>query len=507
MKKPFSAINLYTYVFVILSILYPLTTYGNAHQTLPPDMTLENTVVAKVMVDQIAVTFNKLETSPQDPLYQERVVNYYNFLLELLAQYSPKTIPQTATSISDINRELLDKVGYSAWKKITKFLFAKKGMYHPISQYPHIAQNIYDVLDTETKHPSNSLIEQTELLHAYNFLREALHMPLAESITAIDKSWLDSACIDFVRWWLMGGYGATPPTFAQIELVNQVKNLLKLNIKLVFARADEDEDSLGSGCINTPIKTLAALLLLEYKDCYETLFTLYHEMGHLIHHDPWTQQLIVSGKLSIDDASNRPEFKADIHEIKHYLEVGKRVVDDSTSLGSSIIKILDSNPTLWSLPENFGRREYARKQESRADLFALKKLFELRQIDAILFMINQWATEDTKSADDATFDPGYDHPSPFNRALYTIGFLASNGVDVNKEFKEWEARGICVSAEDYHNPFKPTQSYQAKTGALCPQITRFVASNSADMNREFKDWITRGICASVEDYHNPFRST
>jgi hypothetical protein len=269
--------------------------------------------------------------------------------------------------------------------------------------------------------------EQEKLLFFYNFLRELVDEKLAPSFELVDYAWLARAQKEAIPLAIQVEGGLLSAIAAQRHLVEQAKELLGINDQLyVFSEPEfggSSKNSFSAVC-QTP-------------DLGTGLYTVYHELGHIINQDSKELAKIRSGSKSYKDILENPYFVADMNAISRYVELGKTVFDREASFGRHVHRILEMYDSSWNLPPHVANKEealYAKGVEKRADLFALEKLFEHDKLPAILQAIARHALYD--EGDEVIVTPGTAHyPCDIERVLYMAGFLAENGIDINSAMR------------------------------------------------------------------------
>lgn len=298
-----------------------------------------------------------------------------------------------------------------------------------------------------------------------------------------------------------------PATFAQAILFNEAKKktyLPKTMFKLINSTSAKIKIYTTANC--------ATIFILASPNLDNRLFTLYHELGHIM--NPARKQ---QARFSTDASFIEP-----ITEIDYYLTMGQNVLDKSSAIGRLIkaaieqayserslektlrdvipsmfapITILETyiakylqrakmapDVTLkqigqfafeavrqqrifhpfWVQPHETDKLQaylFSRNSEQYADLFALHKLFEHNHIQTILRWAEYFISCDNHTElcslpelyiTSETYPDGTQdkHPSNIERAIYIIGFLAAHGIDVNKALRDYEAHGICIDGEN-----------------------------------------------------------
>ena len=154
---------------------------------------------------------------------------------------------------------------------------------------------------------------------------------------------------------------------------------------------------------------------------YIRIFTLYHEMGHIFHRDFEVHTVL----RTLGDEG----FKRDMIAINRQIRSAKKVVLGGSILGGYLKKQVKRFPVLWKPPADTHRgmlHMEGRCIEQRADLFAFKHLYDIRDIEALCGMLYTFCLSDyTVSDNDRDL-----HPSDLERGLALIGFLIESVEDV-----------------------------------------------------------------------------
>ncbi len=310
-------------------------------------------------------------------------------------------------------------------------------------------------------------LEPQNAIYPYNFLRELLGLPLVSSLADIDKLWLEQILPEVELFTVIEEREWLLPTEAQKELVFEASRLLNLQQEIVALNFG----ALGGEAITKGERRYLALC--QTPDLDIRLAILYHELGHIVHHDIETARDVMSHKQDPIAVVNAPDFKSDLEEIKSCFELGLTTLTllKNTKIGNSLTQalttpkaqeVLKEYGVLWIPPENQQEKDeliYLRGIEQRADLFSLKQLLKLKNTSSILagiytmglrekIILNEIVTEGTKEK----------HPSLVERSIYMIGFLAKQGFNVVHLFEAWEKEGICLvenQATGYAKLFSP----------------------------------------------------
>jgi hypothetical protein len=230
--------------------------------------------------------------------------------------------------------------------------------------------------------------------------------------------------------------GARSAPFEQEEILKSAQQLIGLKEPIIALRHPQEVQN-GSA-FKVDGKSYIALSMEP--DLDNLLFTIFHELGHIVHNDSEMKDLFQDKAITLDKLF-QSTYKDDIDRVKKYLSLGKKVFNSQTKIGREILKILERKPSLWEAPADNKRYELmvlSRTQEKNADLFALDVLFELNRTATILNAI------DFHGVYPVTADAKSTHPSDFERTLYIAGFLADKKISVNAALKDWIEHGICV---------------------------------------------------------------
>ncbi len=293
-------------------------------------------------------------------------------------------------------------------------------------------------------------------LFPYNFLRELLSLPLAQSLDEIDTLWLSQILPEMEFFSVIEKHDWQPPTEAQKELVLEGARLLKLKEHVIAAGYGHEKGGQAA-----QVGSRGYIALCQTPDLDTRLFTLYHELGHIVHHDTEMAKSIISKEQDPIELINEPNFKADLDNTKNYFALGLSTIPSlyNTKAGKELAEalsrteaqeVLKQYSILWVPPEDPQSKNlvmWGRAKEQRADLFGLRTLLKLKNISSILTTIEHYALDKGSESYLVTQGTADLHPSQVERAVYMIGFLASHGYNVNHELEEWEKRGVCLSGE------------------------------------------------------------
>jgi hypothetical protein len=423
------------------------------------------------LIEGVNRDLNQLAHNPQDEYYKKETLYGYNFLRELLHE-SP------ALSLAEIDKRWLTELDYNLWKESKRAQLQKSFKTTLVQQVGILTEDIEYDLNRLAQNPSE--LYKREALYDYNFLRELLHLSPASSVDEIDKTWASEVAEEVNPYGTMDLHGYGVPLSGQKELIDQARKLLDIQEEIaVFSFP-----SMIGGASGT-IKGKPYIALCRTPDLDGHLYTIYHELGHIVHHDSQNTGLMLAGSKSPQEFLDDPEFKADIDRITRYLELGKKALDTSTDVGKRIHAILAQHATLWNPPadpQKYKEMLVERGQEERADLFALDKLFEQKNIGPLLTTIDEWSSSNYIVAEGAQ-DP---HPSSIERALYIAGFLVDKGIDVNAALREWEHEGMCIPSGEFE--FITDTSLEGKS------------QGAQDFLKVYKAWLDKQQAQDYEQF-------
>jgi hypothetical protein len=342
-------------------------------------------------------------------LYRNEALHSYNFLCELL------NLP-AIDSVNTLDKNLLNEVEAHIYKEEKQEEWDHSGK-------TNFTEKLASLLSTIYAHNGKPA------LSAYNLLREFLNKPRVASIPEIDNDWIDEVKTANDYYSDAKSNNLYPATDWQLELARQAQRIIGLTKKIqVFATNENHSHTNGNH-----------IALELTPDLDHLLYVIYHELGHIIHQDN-----IYYGTDRFSD----PHYKADIDKIAEYIEKGKKLFNDTTTLGKYIISVLKENPSFWippTAPEIYQEYLNKRSDEQRADLFAMEQLFKQNQRDPLLRIIEKFGASrhiTIQGTEDV-------HSSHFEMALYFAGFLATQGIDVNKALKAREDAGMCFDSEAF----------------------------------------------------------
>jgi hypothetical protein len=305
----------------------------------------------------------------------------------------------------------------------------------------------------------------SRVLYPYNFLRELLdELPVA-SLEEIATAWLERLKYE-LDFDVLIEEGHTPATPIQEEFAKaEVK-------RLSFERPIEVFTHPAIPGRSGPLGIKEFISFCRNPDLDTRLYILYHELGHIQHNDTANYKGVELGKKTLSAVRAEPDVIADVEDIKRYLQLGWSAIPSlqETILGKYLFEIVHyDNPTsslysqvselvkkphgLWIPPADVKEQEkaaYNLEKERRADLFALRHLYKQGRMSSILTFIRDFSMSDLsyRTTPWIIAVGATDHPSDVERALYAIGFLIAQGVDVPKVLREWEMEGTCTPAEE-----------------------------------------------------------
>lgn len=270
----------------------------------------------------------------------------------------------------------------------------------------------------------------TKDLYSYNLLKELWQAPPIKATSDMSREWLRNIEEQRMREY----FSHENPSSDQQAWLERAKNALGV------ADAQVALGSTGKPFMAFASSTAldeAYIALDESPNKKHTIFTAYHECGHIAHGDePYAGTRRITPESFIEAAEN----KALIEKVKTYKDKAQAQLDTTTKVGKTLLQTLSQYKKLWQEPKDkydYNRILQGRIQEQKADLAAFVKLFEEKQFDIMFYMIHLWATQTGERAFVAT-GTEFVHPSYTERALYLLGFLVEQGIDVNAALQAYE---------------------------------------------------------------------
>jgi hypothetical protein len=336
---------------------------------------------------------------------------------------------------------------------------------------PHLKDlyKFYNLIQI-TERPS--ILEKTrqlwatkDRLYAYNFLRELSGKPLS---LEIDEQWIknlkkdlqDLTGIEFVSPMGISKWTRPKllaPTTTQQELLKEARIMTDiLDSRLLIT----PQKGRGSSCSNLTIT-------IELNDnLHAMLFSIYHELGHIKNGD--TDVFAFQGEtpnttIKTVDAFETafPKTSAYTKKINEYVARARKEITNKSETGKILLQKSKQTKELFIPPsylESFVRGAIMRAREMQADLFAIKELLQQKKYDTIMSKIWDYATSKNPSTIDGTSPDAFNmsylaHPSDLERALYIVGFLFSEGIDVNTLLYDSENHGVCPNISKLYGPW------------------------------------------------------
>jgi hypothetical protein len=363
----------------------------------------------------------------------------------LRALYSLPPIASLAEVLPAL-KEIYEEHCYQGWKNV--YRATKFGDLSELEQIKHLAFLVLDSLgDPERQHDPNFTI------YPYNFLQELIGKPRVSSIEKIDKTKLE--------WYVltipMLEQGVTLPSAGHQQLVEAEAKRLKIDKPLVvLGHVQQEGGHTGIAHAKNYISLSNSL------DLDTRLYILYHEFGHVQYNDLVNDAAIERGEETISSMLAQPDFVLSSETVNHHLALGWKVLPSlqATEIGNNLYKLLYhdtpgvkklliENHGLWVPPTDAKEREetdYNLGQERRADLYMLRHLYEQGHLNATLTFIRNYAMVDVsyRPMPLVIAQGKVAHPSAMERALYALGFLVAQGIDVSKVLYAWETQGTCT---------------------------------------------------------------
>lgn len=237
-------------------------------------------------------------------------------------------------------------------------------------------------------------------------------------------------CSKFIKFFLPGlkNYGGTHTIHAHCTLSSQASVSHMLDIASLYHHMGhiEHEDAFNDAKIQGTLRFNEHIAPVA-----RSIPTLRIKYGHFYKEVP--------EKKLYESLIQKKAFVEDLKEFALCVGEGKRFVQESHSQ-AALITLLhayqESFLEKWDLACDICKSKitYKRGTERRADLFALKKLWENGRTDVIMAHIYMHAFSGSLSA------INYDiHPSGLERALAALGFLASKRFDIAQAALNFEA--------------------------------------------------------------------
>lgn len=320
---------------------------------------------------------------------------------------------------------------------------------HKLPFLAEIDLQVDHVWSLQQQKPSD--INQQELLYEYNYLRDLLHKPHAAIIDLSANKWLEEVyerltALMFNKDQELFGVQINQPHIQQLltHFFEQAYDVSGYKDEIfIFPVKGQVSYVMELGISKTQI-----LCLHPYDNLDYTVWIINHELGHLYYKDT----KLKSDSQVIEWFKNT-ESKNQVQRANALLEVGKKSFDNTTKIGTFINETLTKNIPFWipsADPEKAAFTLANRSMELRTELFAFENLYKQNNIKPLLHIITEIGPRNI-TAPSQSYRP---HPSGFELALLAGGFLASKGIDLNKELRDYEKTGVCVPFKDlYHHSF------------------------------------------------------
>lgn len=408
-------------------------------------------------IDELQRKLKKLVNKPGEPRIQKKVLNLYNSLRKELGY-------NLVSSASEINNKWL--VNLSNEILFLDLLGTRtEAAIDTISEIrTRLAENMKSSNDDQQK--------INQILEDYNQLRHQFQLPLVKAVDDIDYSWLQTiGCIQpdnqtHDSFNIADKFGVKHATISQDHLVHETQKKLNIKGKILVASHGDEETILGYAIPHIHPK----VHYLEIGNCPDLdnmLFTIYHELGHIVHNDNidniWTSNSEPRKVLS--ELLQKPDLIKDIQRINRYIELGNKAFNATSAIGRQVNECLTRKVPAYESYENLSiEKEFMLVEERRADLFALDNLLEHNHIAAILqsiqFFLHEFVTyESVFGLPSPDLDP---HPSSLERILYIAGFLVEKGINLNNELKKFEQSGTCIDYHSIYDKELPNKQYQLR---------------------------------------------
>lgn len=401
------------------------------------------------------MTLGNLEDALQDPddsFARSSALSYYNKLRKLVR------LP-VARSFKEINKPMLEERFYKFWKADQQERWGLVGLEgSPPLQWQEYASRVDHFL-SKNKQIDASNIENS--LFPYNLLRELLGLSTKSTLQADDKKWFKAIFPEILLYYHVEKGQIKEATTAQKKLIEEAVRLLNIREKIYAAQYATGSEATHAQTVTSYPSELTFIALCQTPDIDYRLSALFHELGHVSHNDTKHDHLIKANEAKPKDFSSQPLFKADINDVMRYLQRGIEIVPTlkNTTIGQKLAtyladpkvqKTFNQYGMFWippDKPDEYQKTSYSRGQEQRADLFAVKNLLKHDMVSAILTEVDQRLFY--------SYENPYliarglrTHPSDLERALYMLGFLADQGINLPELIYAWENEGVCTSGEE-----------------------------------------------------------
>ncbi len=434
---------------------------------------------AQDLIDTLYIWLDISSTAtPLHAFAQQEALYTYNFLRELLHA-------QPAALFNQIDQKWVNTaIAYNLWKDAHEKYWRTRNISTKADKRDDLLKDLIELMSLMKENPDAT--NTKEALFTYNFLMELLGLPHATTIKNIDTNRLKKLEQEvlYAEVLELSHVNHYRPTFAYEQLIKEAQQISNIKGPLfpVLTRRSEVLGHAGEVLRhNTPF-----VALRESPDLGDLLFTVYHEMSHVINRDQAASDWVGSYGERAQQLLDTPNVQKTIKDVNHFVELGKKALDQTTRTGRTILQAVASaegslwhalrhsvlmkwlygtpqqETPFWDPPTDkniYTIKLLNRSQEQRADLFAAEQLHEQHDLFPILQEIN-FRAEGTITA-----SPEDDQSSDLEEALYLTGFLVDKGLDINKLFRDWEIQGACTPLYNYTHPFRPSQT-PAKALAL-----------------------------------------
>lgn len=425
---------------------------------------------AQKFAKSLLETFNALS-----PKYKQAGLRYLSKRKLTLSALKSMELPPkkrgTPEKKEEKTPEEKDDLLYNLYKQVQQsFWELSSSAGSPALQWHDLAVQVNNFLEKNKPIDRSNV---TESLYPYNFLRELLGLPTKPTLQADDRAWFKTILPELELYFLVETDQVETPSIAHKKLLEEAIQLLNIQRKVYAA---QHKQPLGGTTMSRSATGLTYIALCGSPDVDTRLSVLYHELGHVHHDDAGGIRLIEDNKTKPADLYNQPAFKDDLDAIARYLQKGIELVPtlQNTQMGKLLTNYL-ANPevqrvfhkygTFWippDYPDEYQKMIYYRGTEQRADLFALRNLLKYGMMSSILTFIDTFGIQREKPYLIAHKSKDH-HPSGLERALYLLGYLADQGINVSKVLYAWENEGVCVSAEDGETKTPPSLIEQVYT--------------------------------------------
>lgn len=288
-------------------------------------------------------------------------------------------------------------------------------------------------------------------MNKYNFsllliVATISHLCNVSSAVALDRSAL------IKRW------GYHEPALEQTILVRLAQKACGITVPVHIAGLPEQAQG---QTINIKDEALLALGSTRNKELARAI--AYHELAHAQFEDTILNFEIESGEITLDEALKRDDVQRALASIMVYAIKALDAFDKSNQVSqllSQLVKLKGKQKILNSiddLRDGDDIMDLYEIEEHRADLFAVRHLFNQGYYDAIVALIVDLLETELESELHTTSKITQVSSDMFfiRRILCIVGYLVDHNININKLFNESMLSGICHTLYELGPEFMP----------------------------------------------------